>query len=856
LSIILKNKGLKERKKTMESESSRRKRLNLQKYLILIVAVLIVSTALILSVSSVFSQGGVIEYPLPGPNFEIEGNTSRDLTSPPIADDWESVIPGPSTLDVSGILIQDPHSKNATDTTVFLSGEKFAKPEDWDIGAGSPGNPQMELTNIYIYALLPSQSVDGSSWMTLGMERTKEEGTFNLDFELNQKPWTDLSRGPIRTTGDIVVAFELAGNPTNATTDLEVVILRYDPSDYAAGCNTPPHDGTQYGADFCEVFRGPAAAVGTFGAAIMNDFIPDVEDSIPAPPWGSVDEGGAPRSEVPEFQFAEAAINMTALGIDPGCPGFGSVHAKTRTSLEVTAALKDLAGPISLGIDCEIFGRKFEDLNADGDWDTGEPWLEGWRIDLYDNGTPVANTTTNASGYYNFGGLSDGVYRILETCPLSGWSQTAPSPVDVCGSGVHSGIPVDIDHTSQGPYDFGNFKNVDVTACKVNDLDGDPTTTGDQTAIEDWWVYLSIDGVRQTPGQQTGPDGCYTWENLGPGHSYNVEEDDPAPEWTHLGPLTHNFGPASSGETYSFTFANFENVDVTACKLDDADGNLATDFDQTPIPVWPVALSIDGDIVDWQVTGPVEGGESCYTWENLGPLPAGGYYDVHEDVLAGWTALTLTYHDFEIPPQSGAVYKFTFINNEPPGGCPRTPGYWKNWNACSKASQGMDSPQFLKTIEKRLAGERLCEDGFCLVEDLLDPPLEIGKMDPLGLPDGWEPANGCTYNVSVIVSLLNMRDIDGIPKGKVMAKDPAFKLARNLIAAELNYRAGACTTPDVTLAMNYAYALLANIGFEGDGGYAIQWSKKKEPVLWMQAQQLASYLDRYNNADFCGGDCP
>jgi hypothetical protein len=828
----------------MESESSRRKRLNLQKYLILIVAVLIATAAIISTVNSVQGQGP-IQIPYPGPNFEIDGNTSQDITAPPPGDDWETVIPGPGYLGVSGYLIKDPSSQaksGETDYNTFVSGGEFGDLSTWTISDGNVP-AQSELTNIYIYALLPSESEDGHSWMVMGMERCKKQGTFALDFELNKVPWESYTETPVRTPGDISIGFELSGNPAGPE-DLEVLIVKYDPDDFALGCPTAPYTGT-YGEGWCTIVSGNATAVGPYGAVIMND------GPIDAPPWGSQDSQGSPRDTIGIYQFAEAAIDLTALGIDPGCPGFGSVHAKSRASLSLTADLKDLSGPLALPVTCEIFGNKFEDLNSNGVWDAGEPGLEGWPIELYDNGSLYANTTTNASGYYHFGQLNDGVYRIIEVCP-EGWSQTAPSPTNGCGSGEHSGIPIDIDNNSQGPYDFGNFRNVDVKACKYEDMDGDG---GKDTAIEDWEVHLTINGTI-VDTKLTEEDGCYTWENLGPlpaGGYYDISETVDTVEWTPTSPTSYDFEiPPQSGASYSGDFTNFRNVDVKACKLDDADGDLATTDDQTPIPVWPVALSIDGVIVEWQVTGPEVGGKSCYTWENLGP---GHSYDVHEDVLAGWTALTLTSHDFG-PAQSGEIYEFAFVNHEPPGGCPRTPGYWKNWNACSKEAQGMESPQFSKTIEKRLVGERLCEDGFCLVEDLLDPPLEIGNMDPLGLPDGWEPADGCTYNVSVIVSLLNMRDIDGIPKGKVMAKDPAFKLARNLIAAELNYRAGACTTPDVTQAMNDAYALLATIGFEGDGGYDIQWSKKKEPVLWMQAQQLASYLDRYNNAEFCGGDCP
>ena len=94
-----------------------------------------------------------------------------------------------------------------------------------------------------------------------------------------------------------------------------------------------------------------------------------------------------------------------------------------------------------------------------------------------------------------------------------------------------------------------------VTACKLEDLDGDLATTNDQSSVPMWPVYLSIGGVRQLPGATTGSQGCYTWENLQPGLSYDVEEDVLL-GWYPLTDTKHDFGPSVSGGVYSFTFIN------------------------------------------------------------------------------------------------------------------------------------------------------------------------------------------------------------------------------------------------------------------------------------------------------------
>ena len=76
-----------------------------------------------------------------------------------------------------------------------------------------------------------------------------------------------------------------------------------------------------------------------------------------------------------------------------------------------------------------ISGQKFEDLDGDSVKDPGEPTLAGWDIELRDNlGALLANDITDASGSYEFPGLTSGVYLVSEV-QQGGWVQTAPASV-------------------------------------------------------------------------------------------------------------------------------------------------------------------------------------------------------------------------------------------------------------------------------------------------------------------------------------------------------------------------------------------------------------------------------------------
>jgi uncharacterized repeat protein (TIGR01451 family) len=76
-----------------------------------------------------------------------------------------------------------------------------------------------------------------------------------------------------------------------------------------------------------------------------------------------------------------------------------------------------------------ISGYKFNDLNANGVWDAGEPGLNGWTIKLDGGSTHLTAVTANDSngnpGYYSFTGPA-GTYTISEV-NQSGWIQTYPS---------------------------------------------------------------------------------------------------------------------------------------------------------------------------------------------------------------------------------------------------------------------------------------------------------------------------------------------------------------------------------------------------------------------------------------------
>jgi streptogramin lyase len=224
------------------------------------------------------------------------------------------------------------------------------------------------------------------------------------------------------------------------------------------------------------------------------------------------------------------------------------------------------------------------------------------------------------------------------------------------------GLAVDEEHiwyVDNGRLLLGHIPQgtVTVRACKVEDADGDLATTGDQTPIFGWMMHLLVDGERQGDGIRTGADGCVTWSDLASGVRYGVEEELQS-GWQALTPLKHDFGTAAPGDSFLHTFINQKTVvAVRACKVEDADGDLATTGDQTPLANWTIYLLVDGER---QGTGSETGAFGCVSWTALVP---GVRYGVEEELQSGWQALTPLKHDFGTAAPGDSL-SHTFINSK------------------------------------------------------------------------------------------------------------------------------------------------------------------------------------------------
>jgi hypothetical protein len=212
-----------------------------------------------------------------------------------------------------------------------------------------------------------------------------------------------------------------------------------------------------------------------------------------------------------------------------------------------------------------LSGIKFQDTYADGVKGTSaeDPGLPGWSICITGtgpDGNPINNncqTTTGAGGYwewfspdYMFSGGSQPGPVHLTICEVlkPDWNQSYPA--STCYTLDFTPVAGSFDSFEN--LDFGNWQTVDVTACKVRDLDG--KAGGEIVPVPGWMVSLTKEGVVQDT-KPTGSNGCYTWMGLTPGFKYDVHEESKA-GWEALGDTDFVFPKAKSGESFSYTFVN------------------------------------------------------------------------------------------------------------------------------------------------------------------------------------------------------------------------------------------------------------------------------------------------------------
>jgi hypothetical protein len=440
------------------------------------------------------------------------------------------------------------------------------------------------------------------------------------------------------------------------------------------------------------------------------------------------------------------------------------------------------------------------------------------------------------SGDYSAGTYSVTLNNIATVTASNGQSDSASaSTTYICYEPAKAQV---VKTTTEGDDDIGQFPFVFVLS--------DPTGAGVETQT------LGSGGGTLVFASELRAEGTWTVTEMLPDG------------WVSTTGLACTFEvayPASAGQTYECSFDNMEKSRLDLLKL--------TNGLETTTQTWSFAIyegpdGFGGSEVASDATpdallefgavdlSPLE----TYTLCELG-VPAGystfWQIDTDSDGIGDVTVVPYNPNADDDPPEDlgnrcvdlgagtnlplapGTTLSF-IVDNQQPGGGPRTPGYWKNWNTCTGGNQ-----QYTADANGGW------QEGFWLLEDVLDPAIGGGVVWDDILTDGFLfPITTC----EVAVDILDKREVDDpaiLGDGKKKASDPLVNLATHLMAAQLNFGAGACTTQEVLDTALEAEMLLDGYDFDGTAG-----ALRKKSDDSRVANELAAYLDAYNNGELCG----
>lgn len=213
-----------------------------------------------------------------------------------------------------------------------------------------------------------------------------------------------------------------------------------------------------------------------------------------------------------------------------------------------------------------ISGYKWNDLDGDSSWDSGEPAMNGWKINFYRYGSYMGSATTNQSGYYEFvldanAGRLPGTWTMAEELKPNWYQTKAPSSVQVHEGPYSAG-------RNYGGHDFGNARYGTVSGVKWNDIDADGVRDTGEPGLGGWVIKLRGPVNKDA---ETSANGAFAFNDL-PVGTYTVREVQQN-GWRQTAPAqgTYTVAVTSGGGYPDKNFGNVQDGSITPYKVHDAD---------------------------------------------------------------------------------------------------------------------------------------------------------------------------------------------------------------------------------------------------------------------------------------------
>jgi len=245
-----------------------------------------------------------------------------------------------------------------------------------------------------------------------------------------------------------------------------------------------------------------------------------------------------------------------------------------------------------------LSGHVAVDQNDNKRLDSGDLYLANVTVNLYDaDGNKVATTKTDANGYYVFNNLKPGVYKVTEEQP-SGYYD-GPDFVGSEGGEIVqpdslAGIPILVADTHGTNYDFLEYRGGTIEGFVYEDNDNDGVKDDGEKGIGDTVIIL-WDGDEEIARTTTDEDGHYKFDNLEPGKTYTVTEEQPhycdgLDSAGSLGGTATNPGDKISGIAIeagdsgsNYNFGELKYSSIAGYVYEDSNNDGVKDANETPL---------------------------------------------------------------------------------------------------------------------------------------------------------------------------------------------------------------------------------------------------------------------------------
>jgi uncharacterized protein (DUF2141 family) len=264
-----------------------------------------------------------------------------------------------------------------------------------------------------------------------------------------------------------------------------------------------------------------------------------------------------------------------------------------------------------------ISGYKYEDLNANGKWDTGEPGFSGVTIKLMQGTTVVKTATTGSDGKFVFVDLEPGTYdieEILDTGVFTKLEKLITGVIVVSGEETKLGEVTYLDQTFFLNYELGS-----ISGYKYEDLNANGKWDTGEPGFSGVTIKL-MQGTTVVKTATTGSDGKFVFVDLEPG-TYDIEEVLTTGVFTKISQVISGVVVTSGAETVleKEFFLNYRLGSITGYKYNDVNADGALDSGDKPWDGSAIPISIEL----WQGSTLVKttkvGADGSYAFSDLVP---------------------------------------------------------------------------------------------------------------------------------------------------------------------------------------------------------------------------------------------